>query len=151
MPVAAAEGAMDPASAPDRTPLAQRLLKEASEHPQAVAEVDRRLDTFAAAGVQLTRTRQVLASPLRADYCKTGLSAAGLAFAVCAFGSEAEARDGLRRSRASFDALIPGRSLVVNGSTLLTVTRPAAPAAERELGLLHERFNQTRASERAAL
>ena len=140
-----------PAAPPDRTPLGQRLAREASDHPAAVADVDARLEAFASAGLRLSRTRQVLANPLRADYCKSALSEAGLALSVCSFASEADARDGLRRSRASFDALIPGRSLVVNRSTLLTITRPTHAVAERELELLQERFTQPASAERAAL
>ncbi|HEX6241629.1 MAG TPA: hypothetical protein VFZ61_12065 [Polyangiales bacterium] len=150
-PPVAARAEAEPVAAPDRTPLGERLSREASEHPDAVDLVDAQLTAFGAAGVQVTRSRQVLAGALTAHYCKTGLTSAGLGFSVCAFASQAEAEAGQRRSRARFDSLIPGRTLLVHGSALLVITRPVSAAAEHERGLLRDRFLHPHGTARAAL
>ena len=135
----------------DTLSLPERLAREASERPEARAEVERRLADFQAAGVSLTRTRQVLARLRGAQYCAIALTAAGLGLSVCAFASQEQAEAGLRRSRELFDRLIPGRTQSVAGSTLLTVTRPPSTAAQREAELVGASFMEARAPQHAAL
>jgi hypothetical protein len=132
-------------------PLAERLVREATQYPQARADVEQRLEAFRAVGVELTRTRQVLARLVGAQYCATALTAAGLALSVCAFESGEQAREGERRSRASFDALIPGRTLLVAGTTLLTLTQPMDAAAQHEAERLGVRFMEGALPAHAAL
>jgi hypothetical protein len=135
----------------DTLSLPERLAREASEQPEARAEVERRIADFQAAGVSVTRTRQVLARLRGAHYCAIALTAAGLGLSVCAFASPEQAQEGLRRSRERFDRLIPGRSLSVAGSILLTVTQPPSAEAQREAELVDASFTQERAPQHAAL
>jgi hypothetical protein len=137
----------------ERDPLSlpERLAHEASERPEARAEVERRLEEFRTAGVNLARTRQVLARPLGAQYCALALTGAGLGLSLCAFATREQAYAGLHRSRTRFDALIPGRSLSVVGSTLLTITQPADAEAQREAERLSASFTEGRTPQHAAL
>ena len=123
-----------PASAPapetpEPLPLAERLRREGSEHPEARERVERELAQLGQAGVVLTRRRQVLALPLAAQYCATALTGSGLGLSLCAFADGAQAARGRERSRRGFDALIPGRSLLLNENVLLTHTQPASEVA----------------------
>lgn len=135
----------------DPLPLAERLAREGSEHPEARQAVERTLRELERAGVQLVRTRQALARPLAARYCATALTATGLGLSLCAFADGAAAERGRARSRQSFDALIPGRSLLVRASSLLTVTQPASEAARGEAAQIIARFSQPISAEHAAL
>lgn len=135
----------------DPLPLAERLAREASEHPEARQQVARALNELERAGIQLQRTRQALARPLAARYCATALTAAGLGLSLCAFADSAAAQRGRARSHQSFDALIPGRTLLVRASSLLTVTQPASDAARNEADRIRRRFSQPASAEHAAL
>jgi hypothetical protein len=135
----------------DPLPLAERLAREGSEHPEARQAVERTLKEFERAGIPLVRTRQALARPLAARYCATALTAAGLGLSLCAFADGAAAELGRARSRQSFDALIPGRTLHVRASSLLTVTQPASEAARGEADQIVSRFSQPASAEHAAL
>jgi hypothetical protein len=126
----------------DPLPLAERLLHEASDHPKARERVERAFSQFREAGVTLTRTRQVLARPLSAEYCATGLTASGLALALCAFHDGRAAVQGRELSRRSFDALIPGRALHVQSANLLTISQPVSDQARDEAERVRARFMQ---------
>ncbi len=134
----------------DPLPLAERLAREASEHPEARQEVERTLKDLEHAGIEVVRTRQALARPLAARYCATALTATGLGLSLCAFADGAAAELGRTRSHQSFDALIPGRTLLVRSSSLLTVTQPASDAARDEAERIRSRFSRP-AGQHAAL
>jgi hypothetical protein len=57
-----------------------------------------------------------------AAYCTSAGTANGLAVAVCEYPEEEAARKGMEYSHRVFDRLIPGRRLLVNRKTMLTVT-----------------------------
>jgi hypothetical protein len=126
----------------DPLPLAERLMHEAADHPEARQRVEQAFTRFRAAGITLTRTRQVLARPLSAEYCASGLTAAGLGLALCAFRDEGAALQGRELSRRSFDALIPGRALHVQARSLLTITKPANDQARDEAERIRAGFMQ---------
>jgi hypothetical protein len=117
-----------------RMPLADRLAREAAGRSQVRPRGEDVLAAFRTRGFPVVRSRQVLASPLGAQFCLAGVTEQGLVLAVCEFGDEASARKGLEFSRRTFDRRIPGRSLHLNGPTLLTITRPEAdPAMDQQV------------------
>ncbi len=81
---------------------------------------------LAARGLVVERWKQVLASPVGARYCMAGSTDLGVGVAVCEYDGAQAASAGRDRSRAVFDRLIPGRELLVRGTTLLTLTTPGA-------------------------
>jgi hypothetical protein len=111
--------------APGRLSIVERLGREAQTRPTAAVRVEAVADALAAHGLPLERWKQVLASPIGARFCMAGQTVAGCVVAVCEFGDEAEANAGLDYSHKTFDRLIPSRSLLRRGQTVLTVTRPA--------------------------
>jgi hypothetical protein len=130
-----APAALPPPVAPEmaRLPLGERLAREASSRPAAALQAERVQQALAGKGIALSRWKQVLASPVGARYCMAGLTGSGLPLSVCEYGDPAAAERGLAGSRTRFDRLVPGRLLVRNGATLLTVTRPGdAPAFRAE-------------------
>lgn len=136
---------------PDPLPLAERLMREASEHPESRKSVEDALKEFEATGISFTRTRQALARTLSARYCATAITASGLGLSLCAFRDAQTAEQGRELSRRSCDALIPGRTLLVRASTLLTITQPASEQARGEAEQIRARFSEQRSARRAAL
>jgi hypothetical protein len=140
-----------PPAEAERLPLGERLQREATRRPEAREQVELLLQDLAREGVELVRTRQVLAAPLGADYCAAALSARGLGLSLCAFADAARAEQGASRSRASFDRLIPGRTLLRRGAVLLTLTRAAGAEAAAESERVTQRFSAATRDERASL
>lgn len=124
----------------DPLPLGERLMHEANDYPEARAAIEASLARLQDHGIALTRTRQALARPLAARYCATALTAEGLGLSLCAFADREAAEAGRARSHRSFDALIPGRSLYVQESSLLTVTQPQSDAARDEAERIRAAF-----------
>jgi hypothetical protein len=118
--------ALDPASA--QLPLGARLQREAGSRPTGTPRAEEVLAAFTRQGLAIEGTMQVLASTVGAAYCASAGTPQGLAIAVCEYPAEAEARQGMEYSRRTFDRLIPGRRLLLNHKTLLTVT--GVPDAE---------------------
>jgi hypothetical protein len=116
-----------------RRSILDRLTLEAQSRPAAAPKVEVVEQALAAAGVPLQRWKQVLASPIGARFCMTGQTATGTVVAVCEFGSAAEASAGISYSHKTFDALIPNRSLIQRGPTVVTITRPASPSDSDEV------------------
>lgn len=112
-------------------PLAQRLELEANSHPEGVRRVNELLEGLARESL-FVRTRQVLALPVGADYCSTAISSTGVGVSLCAFPDAESAKAGAARSRQLFDRLIPNRTLLVQESTLLTLSHGQDASAERE-------------------
>jgi hypothetical protein len=138
-------------AATERLPLGERLRREATRQPKAREQVELLLQDLARDGIELVRTRQVLAAPLGADYCAAALSARGLGLALCAFADAARAEQGSSRSRASFDRLIPGRTLLRRGAVLLTLTRAAGAETAAERERVTQRFTAATRGEQASL
>jgi len=136
--LAAALTTPDPALA--RLPLASRLTREAEARPALAVRAEPLRAAVARRGVALELPRQVLASPVGARYCELAVTVAGLGVSVCEFADANAARAGSVRSRELFDALVPGRKLLVRDNTLLTLTQPADVRAERELDVLASTF-----------
>jgi hypothetical protein len=145
-----APSAPQPAPA-ERLPLGERLRREATQRPAAREQIELLLQELGRDGIELVRTRQVLAEPLGADYCAAALSARGLGLSLCAFADPARAEQGSSRSRASFDRLIPGRTLLRRGGVLLTLTRAAGSEAAAESERVAQRFAASTRDERASL
>jgi hypothetical protein len=120
-----------PASAPAASPrwsILERLGHEAASRPTTGLRAEAVAAALAGGGLPLIGWKQVLASPIGARFCMAGQTAAGSAVAVCEFGNDAEANAGLAYSHQTFDRLIPHRSLLQRGPTVLTVTRPSGPS-----------------------
>jgi hypothetical protein len=122
-----------PTSAPAPTStlsLFERLAAEqSSRSPTTAPRAESVHAALAARGLVVERWKQVLASPVGARYCMAGSTDLGVGVAVCEYERPDAARAGRDRSRAVFDRLIPGRELLVHGTTLLTLTRPGADAS----------------------
>lgn len=123
-----------------RRSILERLTHEAQHRPDAAPKVEAVAQALATAGMPLERWKQVLASPIGARFCMNGQTTQGTVVAVCEFGSAAEASAGVSYSHKTFDALIPNRSLIQRGSTVVTITRPAVPTAIREVDHVSEIF-----------
>jgi hypothetical protein len=107
--------------------LYERLAAEqSSRSPTTAPRAETVHAALTARGLVVERWKQVLASPVGARYCMAGSTDLGVGVAVCEFDRPDAARAGRDRSRAVFDRLIPGRELLVHGTTLLTLTRPGA-------------------------
>jgi hypothetical protein len=105
-----------------RLPLAGRLAREAGARPSGTPRAEEVMAALARGGLTLDSARQVLASTVGAAYCTSAATAKGVAIAVCEYPAEESARQGLEYSHRAFDRLIPGRRLLLNRKTMLTVT-----------------------------
>jgi hypothetical protein len=110
--------------------IAERLADEARSRPVGAIRLEDLLAKLEEHGVAVARSRQVLADVVGARYCALALTRDGLGVVACEYDSPAAAQAGLADSRAKFDKALPGRRLVTNGKTLLTLT--AAQAALEE-------------------
>jgi hypothetical protein len=112
--------------APSSLSLVERLAVEAASRPGARVSAERVRDGLG----EIQRWKQVLASPVQARFCMAGQTPGGVGVAVCEYESAAAAARGRSYSHATFDRLIPGRQLSLNGQTLLTLTAPPSLAGE---------------------
>lgn len=110
-----------------------RLAREAAERPSGGLRAETVLTALGQAGLAVGSQIQVLAHTIGARYCVSSATASGLALAVCEFSDEAGAEHGLAYSHRVFDRLIPGRTLLRNRSTVMTLT-----AGEPNAALLSE-------------
>ena len=102
--------------------LAQRLAAEAAARPAAAGpRVEDVATALRRAGLAVTTPSQVLARTIGARYCASTGTPVGLTVAVCEFADDAEAERGLAYSHRVFDRLVPGRTLLRNRSTVLTL------------------------------
>jgi hypothetical protein len=138
MAIAAAVPEAQPAPQPARIPLAQRLAREAAARPPDALRTEVLIEALAMRGINVAPPRQVLASPVGALYCEAAASARGLALSLCAYADAAELASGRARSHALFDRLIPGRTLIGHGKTLLTLA--PTPAAAQEAAIADQLF-----------
>jgi len=111
--------------------LAQRLAGEAAARPRGGAgpRVEDVTTALQRAGLVVTSPSQVLARTIGARYCASTSTPAGLVLAVCEFADPAAAEGGLAFSRRTFDRLVPGRTLLRNRSTVLTLSGGEPSAA----------------------
>jgi hypothetical protein len=112
-----------PEVAPSRLSLGERLQQERTTRPAAHPTPEELAAALTQQGVSLERWQQVLASPIGARFCMAGQTALGNVVAVCEFGDGQQAERGVAYSKATFDRLIPNRTLLRRGSTVLTLTR----------------------------
>jgi hypothetical protein len=104
-----------------RLPLAARLAREAGARPNGTVRAEEVLAALARGGLAVEGQQQVLASTVGAAYCTSAGTARGLVVAVCEYPGEEAARRGMEYSHRVFDRLIPGRRLLVNRKTMLTL------------------------------
>lgn len=123
-----------------RTPLDDRLASEASARPARAVRASALMQALSSQGVAVAPPRQVLASPIGADYCESTVSPSGLVLSLCEFENAASARIGLKRSRELFDRLVPNRVLLENGNVLLTLAGKDDAQARREAELARTAF-----------
>ena len=110
--------------------LAQRLAGEAAARPRGTGpRVEDVATALRQAGLAVTPPSQVLARTIGARYCASTSTPAGLAVAVCEFADPAAAEGGLAFSHRTFDRLVPGRTLLRNRSTVLTLSGGEPSAA----------------------
>jgi hypothetical protein len=129
------KSAPPPAPAPDpetfNLPLAARLDREAHARPTGTPTAEEVMAALVRGGVPLERTQQVLASIVGAAYCSSAVTPKGTAVAVCEYPAEDVARRGLEYSHRAFDRLIPGRRLLLNHKTMLTIAGAADTEARQ--------------------
>lgn len=113
---------------PTRGTLADRLTAEVATRPPTGLRVEDVTAAFRSAGVPVGPLTQVLGRTIGARYCASTATPAGVAMAICEFADEAEAARGLDYSRRQFDRLVPGRTLLRNRGTVLTLT-PGDPSS----------------------
>ena len=107
--------------------LFERLAAEqAARSPATAPRAETVQAALAARGLVVERWKQVLASPVGARYCMAGSTDRAWAWRCANTTAPEAASAGRDRSRAVFDRLIPGRELLVRGTTLLTLTTPGA-------------------------
>lgn len=111
-----------PTKTPSRGTLADRLAAEGSARPPTALHAEDVTAALRRAGISVGPLTQVLGRTIGARYCASTATATGLAVAVCEFGDDAEAARGLDYSRRQFDRLVPGRTLLRNRGTVLTLT-----------------------------
>jgi len=111
-----------------RGTLAERLSAEAQGRPATSLSAERVTEALSRAGLALGPLTQVLGRTIGARYCASTATPAGLGVAVCEFADDAEAARGLDYSHRTFDRLVPGRTLLRNRGTVLTLT-PGDPGA----------------------
>jgi len=105
-----------------RLPLGERLEREAKSRPAGALRAEEVLTALTRGGIAVEGARQVLASTVGAAYCASAGTPRGVAIAVCEYPAEEAAQKGLEYSHRAFDRLIPGRRLLLNRKTMLTVT-----------------------------
>jgi hypothetical protein len=110
--------------------IAERLAEEARTRPAGAIRLEDLVAKLEEHGVAIARSRQVLAEVVGARYCALALTQDGLGVVACEYDSPEAAQAGLADSKAKFDKALPGRRLLTNGKTLLTLT--AARAALEE-------------------
>lgn len=105
-----------------RLPLVDRLQREAKSRPTGTPSAEQVLAALTRGGIALEGTQQVLASTVGAAYCASTGTPRGVAIAVCEYPAEEAAQRGMEYSHKVFDWLVPGRRLLLNRKTMLTVT-----------------------------
>ena len=106
--------------------LAHELMRQAQDRPEATPKVEDVLSAFGKAGISITRSQQVLASPLHAHFCVAASTADGMGLSICEFDDAARAEAGRLLSQKA----MKGRTFALREKTLLTVIGPE-PGASR--------------------
>ena len=125
---------------PVSRPLPVRLQAEAAARPGGALRAEELVAALEKRGVHVSRTRQVLASTVGASYCAMVMTEKGLGLALCEYPTPGDAELGLGRSHARFDHLAPGRTLVVGGQSLLTISPHQGDALAGEARVTAELF-----------
>lgn len=131
-PLANAHASMDLApSHPSVATLGSQVMQQLEREKRGRLPVplssERVAESFTKEGVELQPLKQGLGDPIGASYCAMSLTKDGVAFTVCEFKSEPDALAGKKRSEARYGPDNLGRTLIVNGRSLL-VLRPAMPS-----------------------
>jgi hypothetical protein len=123
-----------------RVSLGQQLANELAARPAEAVRPEQLAGSLRQRGVEFARQRQVLASPIDAAYCETGVTTLGLGISLCEFADGDAAERGLAKSQVTFDSMVPGRTLITHKNALLTLTQPASAEAARQLELARATF-----------
>jgi hypothetical protein len=119
--------------------LIEQLQKEATLRPSETIRAEAIFSALSSQGIVVPKTTQVLARPIGARFCLSGMSDLGLTVVACEFSNNEEAHKGLTYSEKTFGPWIPNRRLYVNQKTLLTLTpahqRP--PLVAQEAAITH--------------
>lgn len=113
-------------------PLFERLAMEAAERPTDTPRAEAVLEALSAAGVSVVGARQYLAATVDASYCVGGQTAAGLHVAICEYPGAGEAAAGRLASLERFRDVAPGREIIVNRKTTLTLSNAGDKARASE-------------------
>lgn len=105
---------------------------EADARPAEAVRPEQLFAALQRQGILLSRKRQVLASTVGALYCELAISDGGLGVSVCEYADEAAANAGGETSHRLFDAIVPGRTLLSHGGSVLTLTHAENERAQRE-------------------
>lgn len=130
--VALTTSAVAPDAKLSRVPLGSRLTMEADTRPARVVRPEQLFAALQRQGILLSRKRQVLASTVGAHYCELAVSDGGLGVSLCEYTDEAAASAGSETSHRLFDAIVPGRTLLSHGGSVLTLTHAESDRAEHE-------------------
>jgi len=114
-------------------PLFQLLGSERQSRPTGTPRTEVVFSALEQSGLTLTGQTQVLGRVIGASYCENAHTPAGVVFSVCEFKDSATAKEGRAYSLRTFGKALPGRRLLINEKTLLTIAAPAGLAsAQRE-------------------
>jgi hypothetical protein len=105
--------------------IAGQLAHEREHRPAAKLRSEAVLAALAEAGVPVAEPRQYLGLTAAAAYCEGGHTPAGVAVAVCEYPDEAAAARGKAHVEQRYAALATQRTILVRGTTSLTVTAAA--------------------------
>jgi hypothetical protein len=139
--VALTASALTPDPKLSRLPLGTRLVVEAEARPARAVRPEQLFAAMQRQGILLSRKRQVLASTVGALYCELAVSDTGLGVSFCEYADDAAARAGAESSHRLFDAIVPGRTLISHGGSVLTLTHAQGPRAERAAHAIADTFS----------
>jgi len=109
-------------------PLFQVLADEKAHRPAGTPHAEALFDALDKGGVVMQGRAQVLGRTVGAAYCENAHTGQGVVVSVCEFGDAGALAAGRAYSERTFARALPGRVLVSNRNTLLTIN-PAAGTA----------------------
>jgi hypothetical protein len=107
-------------------PFGERFATEAASRPKGGVRAEKVHDAWTKAGIAFGHQKQHLGQPFEASYCIGGKVGEDIATSVCEYTDEKAAESGRQTSLKAF-AAVPGREIVRNNATTLTV-RIATPS-----------------------
>jgi hypothetical protein len=102
--------------------LVEQLQYESDSRPTKTIRSETVFSALSSKRIPIQKITQVLAHPIGARFCMSGMTDLGLTVVACEFSSDDEAQQGKAYSENTFGKIIPNRRLLVNQKTLLTLT-----------------------------